>query len=153
MSPTNNNNTNNDSPDLVKELFEYFDKDKNGFLSFVEVATLQQVTSGVKMTTDQYALACKTLECHPKMGLSLKALRWTYAAEGSNVGELTVMQKSIFVGRISKHVLTRLCVARFPILITEEDYEKVFGKPPPKKQSKKDRIYEVTEEGFDVSPS
>lgn len=72
--------------DLVKELHEHFDEDKDGFLSFPELAKLQLVTSGVEMTLDQYVLACKTLECHPKLGLTLKALRWTYAAEGSNVG-------------------------------------------------------------------
>lgn len=78
--------TTNDKIDLVKELFEKFDADKDGFLSFRETAKLQLVTSGVEMTGDQYALACKTLECHPSLGLTLKGLRWTYAAEGSNVG-------------------------------------------------------------------
>lgn len=76
----------NEEIDLVKEIHAHYDKDEDGFLNFVELATLQIETSGVKMTGEQYTLACKTLECHLNLGLSLKALRWTYAAEGSNVG-------------------------------------------------------------------
>lgn len=37
----------------------------------------------------------------------------------------------------------------FSLLLTEEDYEKVFGKPPPKK--KKDKVYEVGDSGVDIS--
>lgn len=37
----------------------------------------------------------------------------------------------------------------FYAVVTEEDYEKVFGKPPPKK---KDEVYEVGDEGVDISP-
>ena len=86
-SPDTMSTTDSDKErDLVKDLFEQFDTDGNGFLSFDEVAKLQWETSGVTMTGDQYVLACKTLECHPKLGLTLQALRWTYAAEGSNVG-------------------------------------------------------------------
>lgn len=85
-TPATNNNDDSDI-DLVKKVFEHFDEDKNGFLNFVETSALQLQTSGVKMTSEQYALACQTLECHPNMGLSLKALRWTYAADGSNIGK------------------------------------------------------------------
>ena len=86
---TNNSNDNKEEEeeiDLVKEIHTHYDVDNDGFLNFVELATLQLETSSVKMTGDQYSLACKTLDCHPNLGLSLKALRWTYAAEGSNVG-------------------------------------------------------------------
>jgi hypothetical protein len=141
--------TSNEEIDLVKEIHAHYDKDEDGFLNFVELATLQLETSGVKMTGDQYTLACKTLECHPNLGLSLKALRWTYAAEGSNVG---MYHKGARICR--KGNKTQVCidniVCNLSPSLAEEDYVKVFGKPPPKK--KQDGVYNVGHDGVDISP-
>jgi hypothetical protein len=72
---------------LVQALHEHFDRDKDGFLKYPEISALQQATSGETMTENQYVIVCRTLQCHPGEGISLTALRLTYAAEGTNVAE------------------------------------------------------------------
>jgi hypothetical protein len=106
---------------LVEALFQHFDADKDGFLNFAELKALQVATSGETMTEDQYVMVCRTLQCLPAQGISLTALRLTYAAEGTNV---------------------------------EEDYTRVFGKEASQVRSEKDHkdeIYEVGEDGVDIS--
>jgi hypothetical protein len=72
---------------LVQALHEHFDSDKDGFLNFKEIGALQEATSGESMSVDQYVIVCRTLQCHPGQGISLTALRLTYAAEGTNVAD------------------------------------------------------------------
>ncbi|CAB9505091.1 expressed unknown protein [Seminavis robusta] len=72
---------------LVQALHEHFDKDKDGFLNFKEIGALQEATSGDAMTENQYVMVCRTLQCQPGQGISLTALRLTYAAEGTSAEE------------------------------------------------------------------
>uniref|UniRef100_A0A7S1BTW0 EF-hand domain-containing protein n=1 Tax=Corethron hystrix TaxID=216773 RepID=A0A7S1BTW0_9STRA len=73
--------------DKVRAIHELFDKDGDGFLNFEELRSLQLTTSGQKMDETHYVMACRALDCHPKQGLSLDALRLTYASEGSSVDD------------------------------------------------------------------
>eukprot|EP00540_Astrosyne_radiata_P002453 CAMPEP_0116826510 /NCGR_PEP_ID=MMETSP0418-20121206/2567_1 /TAXON_ID=1158023 /ORGANISM="Astrosyne radiata, Strain 13vi08-1A" /LENGTH=106 /DNA_ID=CAMNT_0004455149 /DNA_START=109 /DNA_END=429 /DNA_ORIENTATION=+ len=75
--------------DRVRAIHEHFDKDEDGYLKFEELAALQRVTSGTTLEGDQYVMACRALECHPNKGISIEALRLTYASEGTNVGKKT----------------------------------------------------------------
>ena len=74
--------------DKVKILFDHFDKDKDGNLNYYELAALQKATATNDDTTlcsNMYIMACKSLNCHPDKGLSLEALKFTYAADGSDI--------------------------------------------------------------------
>ena len=70
---------------LVQALHDHFDHDKDGYLNYEELAALQLATSGEILTSDQYVMVCQTLECHPRHGISITALRLTYASDGTNV--------------------------------------------------------------------
>jgi hypothetical protein len=72
--------------DKVRGLHEHFDLNKDGFLNFEELRSLQLMTSGEDMKPEHYEMACRALDCHPSKGLSLDALRLTYAADGTNIG-------------------------------------------------------------------
>lgn len=72
--------------DKVRTLFEHFDKDGDKYLNFPELAALQVATSGDILTEDMYVMACRALGCPPSQGLSLDALKLTYASEGANIG-------------------------------------------------------------------
>jgi hypothetical protein len=98
--------------DKVRTLFEYFDRDQDGYLNFQELKALQDATSAhvdneedeedddddnddensksssppvSSLTEDMYVMACKTLDCHPSKGLSVEALKFTYAADGADI--------------------------------------------------------------------
>ena len=76
--------------DKVKILFEHFDHDKDGKLKYDELAALQTATSddgyeGERLSKEMYVMACQSLNCHPDQGLSLEALKFTYAADGSDI--------------------------------------------------------------------
>jgi len=73
--------------DKVRALFEHFDTDKDEHLNFAELGALQKATAGTTLTEEMYVMACRALNCHPKKGISLDALKFTYAAEGSDIGE------------------------------------------------------------------
>lgn len=73
--------------DKVGAIHEHFDCDKDGYLNFAELKNLQSKTSGASLDEDQYVMVCKALGCHPSKGVSLPALRLTYAAEGTNLEE------------------------------------------------------------------
>mmetsp|Transcript_1395 Transcript_1395/g.4043 ORF Transcript_1395/g.4043 Transcript_1395/m.4043 type:complete len:137 (+) Transcript_1395:169-579(+) len=74
-----------DMKSQVVAIHEHFDADGDGFLNYKELSSLQVITSGAGMTPEQYKHVCTMLDCHPDKGLSLDALRLTYAAEGTNV--------------------------------------------------------------------
>ena len=108
---------------LVQALHEHFDADNDGFLKFEELAALQLATSGETLTPDMYIAVCRTLECQPGTGISLTALRLTYASDGTNASD---------------------------------DYTRVFGKAASSVKSKEqhtDDIYEVGDDGVDISTS
>mmetsp|Transcript_15411 Transcript_15411/g.38836 ORF Transcript_15411/g.38836 Transcript_15411/m.38836 type:complete len:170 (-) Transcript_15411:379-888(-) len=76
--------------DKVKILFEHFDHDKDGRLKYDELAALQTATSdegydGERLSKEMYVMACQSLNCHPDQGLSLEALKFTYAADGADI--------------------------------------------------------------------
>eukprot|EP00978_Attheya_sp_CCMP212_P001200 scaffold2513_cov47-Attheya_sp.AAC.3 len=73
--------------DKVRGLHEHFDLNKDGFLNFEELRSLQLMTSGEDMKPEHYEMACRALDCHPSNGLSLDALRLTYAADGTSIDE------------------------------------------------------------------
>lgn len=72
---------------LVQALHEHFDRDRDGYLNFGELAALQLATSGESLTADQYVMVCRTLDCSPGVGISLTALRLTYASDGTNAAD------------------------------------------------------------------
>jgi len=74
--------------DKVKILFEHFDHDQDGFLKYDELAALQTATAGYetdRLSKEMYVMACQSLNCHPDSGLSLEALKFTYAADGADI--------------------------------------------------------------------
>jgi len=76
--------------DKVKILFEHFDHDKDGKLRYDELAALQTATAengydSERLSKGMYVMACQSLNCHPDDGLSLEALKFTYAADGSDI--------------------------------------------------------------------
>jgi hypothetical protein len=76
--------------DKVRALLEHFDTDGDDHLSFVELGGLQKATSGEPLTEEMYVMACRALDCTPQQGISLEALKLTYAAEGADIGALSV---------------------------------------------------------------
>lgn len=81
--------------DQVRHLFEHFDQDHDGYLNFPELQALQAATTGTTTTDDgsstltenMYVMACKALNCHPTTGLSLEALKFTYASDGADISK------------------------------------------------------------------
>ena len=73
--------------DRVRKLHEYFDIDQDGYLNFHELAALQKSTEGVILTEEMYVMACKALDCTPNNGISLGALKLTYASEGADISK------------------------------------------------------------------
>jgi hypothetical protein len=76
-----------DMKDKVSAIHSHFDRDKDGHLNYSELRSLQLVTSGADMTTEQYKQVCVALNCHVDRGLCLNSLKFTYAAEGADVDE------------------------------------------------------------------
>ena len=73
--------------DKVAAIHAHFDRDNDDHLNYAELRSLQLVTSGADMTREQYKQVCATLNCHVDKGLCLDALKFTYAAEGTDVEE------------------------------------------------------------------
>ncbi|KAL7453159.1 hypothetical protein ACHAXS_000294 [Conticribra weissflogii] len=74
-----------DFRDKLVHLFERFDHDKDKYLNYPELKSLQYQTSGADMTIEQYKHVCTMLDCHPDRGVSMEALRLTYKAEGTDL--------------------------------------------------------------------
>ena len=73
--------------DKVKILFEKFDIDQDGRLKHDELASLQRATSPEEdpLTKKMYLMVCQSLACHPDQGISLEALKFTYASDGADI--------------------------------------------------------------------
>ena len=71
--------------DKVKVLFEHFDVDQDGYLNFDELSALQRATSTDRLTEPMYVMACQSLQCHPDTGLTVEALKFTYASDGADI--------------------------------------------------------------------
>eukprot|EP00593_Proboscia_inermis_P016593 CAMPEP_0171306424 /NCGR_PEP_ID=MMETSP0816-20121228/16436_1 /TAXON_ID=420281 /ORGANISM="Proboscia inermis, Strain CCAP1064/1" /LENGTH=138 /DNA_ID=CAMNT_0011787991 /DNA_START=13 /DNA_END=429 /DNA_ORIENTATION=- len=69
----------------VRQIHSNFDSDNDNFLNLEELSALQFETSGNTLDKDQYVMVCRALGCHPGRGISLEALKLTYAAEGTDV--------------------------------------------------------------------
>ena len=72
--------------DRVRAVHEHFDVDGDGYLNFSELAALQKATEGVKLSEENFVMACKALGCQPNKGISLDALKLTYASNGASIG-------------------------------------------------------------------
>ena len=133
--------------DKVKVLFEHFDHDKDGRLKYDELAALQTATSeegydGERLSKEMYVMACQSLNCHPDEGLSLEALKFTYAAEGSDIDADydRVFDKD---GKARKVVVK----IDLPLKAKEEEEEA-------SKQDDTDKVYEIESNGMvDISSS
>eukprot|EP00934_Nitzschia_sp_Nitz4_P000970 Nitzschia sp. Nitz4//scaffold17_size182527//92702//93106//NITZ4_001856-RA/size182527-processed-gene-0.18-mRNA-1//1//CDS//3329539346//970//frame0 len=71
--------------DRVRAILEHFDLDKDDHLNMSELAALQRATAGTVLTEEMYVMACRALDCHPSTGISLGALKLTYASPGSDL--------------------------------------------------------------------
>ena len=70
----------------VRLLFDHFDADGNGLLSYPELRRLQLETSGEDMDGPQFTTVCEIYGCDPKRGLALEQLQAIYSApEGPSV--------------------------------------------------------------------
>ena len=83
--------------DKVRTLFEHFDVDGDEHLKFAELAALQKATAGTLLTEEMYMMACRALDCTPHQGISLDALKLTYAAEGSDIGTCSTGEAPMIV--------------------------------------------------------
>ena len=73
--------------DKVRAIHEHFDKDKDGYLNFQELSSLQLITSGSEMDGGQYGMVCQAFGCAPSQGLTLTELKLTYAADGASADD------------------------------------------------------------------
>ena len=64
----------------VMALHYHFDADRDGYLSYNELQSLQHITSGAAMSVHEYTMICHALGCEPRRGITLDALRVTYAS-------------------------------------------------------------------------
>ena len=76
-----------DQEQKVMALHYHFDADRDGYLSYNELQNLQQTTSGAAMSVHEYTMICHALNCEPRKGISLDALRITYASVQGEGGE------------------------------------------------------------------
>jgi hypothetical protein len=113
--------------DKVRVLFDHFDADQDGHLNYEELRQLQAATEGVVLSEEMYVMACKALNCHPRNGVSLEALKFTYAAEGADIEK------------------------DFEKVFGEERRQKEKQAAPKKKQDDNDVIYEIGADGVDIS--
>jgi hypothetical protein len=124
--------------DKVKILFENFDIDQDKRLNYNELASLQRATSPEEesLTKKMYLMVCTSLACHPDQGISLEALKFTYASDGADI--------DIDYDKVFNNTNTN----------TNENSKKKSSK---KKKNKKDddndedKIYEVGTNGVDIS--
>ncbi|KAL3913509.1 MAG: hypothetical protein SGILL_006459 [Bacillariaceae sp.] len=112
--------------DKVQILFDHFDADGDGYLKYEELRKLQAATDEVVLSEEMYVMACKALNCHPKTGVSLEALKFTYASEGADIEK------------------------DFETVFGEEGEGKDTNKPKTKDDNG-DVVYEVGADGVDIS--
>lgn len=81
-----------------------------------------------------YVMACQSLNCHPDQGLSLEALKFTYAADGADID---ADYDKVF----DKDGKPRKVVVFVPKKQRQEESKTESG----------DTVYEVGADGFDIS--
>lgn len=85
----NNNKVRKGPDEKLRAIFEHFDDNHDGYLSYQELRRLQLQTSGDDLDGPTYCALCDEFRCQPQRGLTLEALRATYedgtdgGAEGS----------------------------------------------------------------------
>eukprot|EP00537_Pseudo-nitzschia_pungens_P007124 CAMPEP_0172360616 /NCGR_PEP_ID=MMETSP1060-20121228/4613_1 /TAXON_ID=37318 /ORGANISM="Pseudo-nitzschia pungens, Strain cf. cingulata" /LENGTH=180 /DNA_ID=CAMNT_0013082657 /DNA_START=122 /DNA_END=664 /DNA_ORIENTATION=- len=130
--------------DKVRILFEHFDVDGDGRLRYNELAALQIATNdsgddeSSKLSKEMYVMACQSLNCHPDQGLSLEAIKFTYAAEGADID---ADYEKVF----DKDGKPRKVVVLLP---TKKEETK---EPKNKNDNDDDKVYEVGANGVDIS--
>jgi hypothetical protein len=67
--------------EMVKKIFEEFDADGDGLLSFDEFSSV--LSSMCALTQEQFVVICESLEAQPAAGLSVTALTYWYENEAS----------------------------------------------------------------------
>ena len=119
--------------DKVKILFEKFDIDQDGRLNHDELASLQRVTSPEEepLTKKMYLMVCQSLACHPDQGISLEALKFTYASDGADID---IDYDKVFNNNGN-----------------ENGNKKKNTKKDKKDDDDEDKIYEVGTNGVDIS--
>lgn len=117
----------NEFKDKVAAIHEHFDKDNDGCLNYEELRSLQLCTSGSDMDESLYVMICRGFGCHPNQGVSIDALRLTYASDGTNIDE---DYRKVF-----------------------EDSQRQTNKNKTSKSAKEkeEQVYEVGEGGVDIS--
>ena len=123
--------------DKVRILHEHFDHDNDGFLNFKEIRSLQYETSGEDMDENNYIMICRALDCHPKKGISIDALRLTYASDGANIDD---DYKAVFSQNKKQKDAKKSDVTNISMPTNEN-----------KKNDEDDDVIEMGEDGFDVS--
>eukprot|EP00536_Pseudo-nitzschia_multiseries_P019197 jgi/Psemu1/59439/gm1.59439_g len=129
--------------DKVRILFEHFDVDGDGRLRYNELAALQIATSNSadddnsKLSKEMYVMACQSLNCHPDQGLSLEALKFTYAADGADID---ADYDKVF----DKEGRPRKVVVLIPT-------KKEETKETNKNDNDEDKVYEIGSNGVDIS--
>lgn len=71
--------------DRVRAIFEHYDANSDGLLSYAELRRLQLETSGDDLDGPTYCRLCKSLKSDPKQGLTLEGLRTIYGNDGADV--------------------------------------------------------------------
>ena len=62
----------------LRAIFQHFDDNDDGYLSYQELRRLQLQTSGDDLDGPTYCALCEEFKCQPSRGLTLDALRATY---------------------------------------------------------------------------
>jgi hypothetical protein len=138
--------------DKVKILFEHFDHDTDGRLKYDELAALQTATAddgynSDRLSKEMYVMACQSLNCHPDEGLSLEALKFTYAADGSDIDADydKVFDKD---GKARKMVIK----VELPTQKTKKQSTQKGGKKSVASKEEEDKVYEIESNGVvDIS--
>eukprot|EP01060_Flectonema_neradi_P036643 TRINITY_DN7116_c0_g1_i1.p1 TRINITY_DN7116_c0_g1~~TRINITY_DN7116_c0_g1_i1.p1 ORF type:complete len:687 (+),score=94.28 TRINITY_DN7116_c0_g1_i1:611-2671(+) len=68
---------------LIEELFSYIDSDSDGYWCYSEALEWGKRAKGSTMSKDDWRTLCRTLGQHPDMGLTLEAIKRSYAATGT----------------------------------------------------------------------
>ena len=66
----------------VALIFQYFDDDQTGLLSYRKLRKLQVKTSGEDMDGPQFSTVCSMYKCDPQDGITLENLRDIYSSQG-----------------------------------------------------------------------